>query len=333
MDTITTIGPKSWAEEIVEAHITLGVKCIRFPFAKEPPAEQVARCMKVKRIAAGLGKVVLTMADLPGGKPRLSNIAPLPISADRSYRIALSPTKSSSADIFVDPPVPTGVLKDGDFATIGDGENRFFVESSQDSIVLGRFESSGELERRRAFLPNGANLNIEPFTETDREMARVAYLGEFDWLALSFINSAEDVTKAREWLMKELNWNPRIVAKIETLGGTLRISEIAAVADCVMLARGDLALQVGFSRLWRAQELILDACKSMNIYSIAATGFLDNASNHLIPTRSECIDICTALKMGADAIMLSAETTIGTHPVEVVQLLRDISAGCKASIF
>jgi len=332
MDTITTIGPKSWGEDVVKAHIKMGVKCIRFPFAKEPPHEQVTRCEMVREIADGLGKPILTMADLPGGKPRLSNTQPVSISADRLYRIALSPTKKAKTDFYIDPGLPHDTVVGGDVITIGDGENLFRVESSNDIVVLGYFEHSGELERKRAFLPNGKALSIDSFTPTDREMARIASSGKFDWLALSFVDSPQDVRDVRQWLRKELRWNPKIVAKIESLRGTLRVAEIAQVADCIMIARGDLALQLGFSGLWHAQESILNACKSMNVYSIAATGFLDTGSQTLVPSRSECIDICAALRMGANAIMLSAETTIGPYPIEVVELLTRIGEACEAPI-
>src|SRR5882672_3771531 len=106
MDIITTIGPKSWSEEVVAAHIGLGVKCIRFPFAKETPLEHVVRCEMVKRIATTLGKEVHTMVDIPGGKPRLSNAVPLQVFAETTYRIALSSEIAERNDLYLDPPLP-----------------------------------------------------------------------------------------------------------------------------------------------------------------------------------------------------------------------------------
>lgn len=333
MDIITTIGPTSWSEDVVKAHISLGVKCIRFPFAKETPDEHVERCRMVKRLARELNTDIFTMVDLPGGKPRLNNSLPLNISAEKQYRIALSRQGSEGVDFYLEPSLMGEAVSTAAHATIGDGENRFLISSVAGEIITGHFEVSGELERRRAFFPSGATLNIQSITEKDQELARAASRGDFDWVAISFVDSATDVINAREWLKTELSWEPKIVAKIETLGGTLRSSDIAKVSDMVMLARGDLAVQVGFSYLWRAQERIVSACKATNTYTIAATGFLDQVSIQRIPTRSECIDIYTALEMGVDAIMLSAETTIGSRPIDVVRILRDIDNARRSPQF
>jgi pyruvate kinase len=326
MDIITTIGPSSWTEEIIKAHLRLGVICIRFPFAKETPEEHVERCKMVKRIATELGRDIFTMADLPGGKPRLSNLLPLEISSQKEYRIALSEKRGKNVDFYLDPSLTEDAVRAKEHVTIGDGENCFFIEAVENGIVTGRFEISGELERKRAFFPSGETLNIESVTEKDRKLARVASTGDFDWVAISFVDAAIDVINARKWLKTELLWEPKVVAKIETLGGTLRASEISSAADMVMIARGDLAVQVGFPYLWRTQKSIVDACKANATYTIAATGFLDQMGSQHLPSRSECVDICTALEMGVDAIMLSAETTIGKHPVKVVQVLRDIAS-------
>lgn len=333
MDIITTIGPTSWSEDVIKAHISLGVMCIRFPFAKETPEEHVERCKIVKRIAAELGTVIFTMADLPGGKPRLNNPSPLEISAHRQYRIALSTQKAEGTDFHLEPSLIEDVVRGATHATIGDGENRFLIEAVEDEIVTGHFEVSGELERKRAFFPSGEALIIQSLTEKDRKLAQIASQGEFDWVAISFVDDATDVVSTREWLRTELHWEPKVVAKIETLGGTLRASEIAVVSDMVMIARGDLAVQVGFPYLLKAQKHIVEACKAKNRYAIAATGFLDQVSNQHLLSRSEYVDICTALEMGVDAIMLSAETTIGKYPIEVVQILQEIANAHSSSPF
>lgn len=324
MDIITTIGPASEAKEIVRAHIKLGVSGVRFTFSKETPEIHAARHALVKGIARSLKKKILSIADIPGGKPRLNNSQPLAVRSTQTYRIGFGASAKKKTDFFLDPPLALPFLKKRARVPIGDGENAFLIRRVYPEYVEGNFMYTGELERRRAFLPSGTGFRVPSFTEKDKEFCRAAQRAGFDALAVSFVDTPEDVSRVRAWLASELNWQPALCAKIETARGVQDAFHIAKASDGVMVARGDLAVQVGFKHLWEAQRNIMDACRKAKAYTIVATGLLDSLDKQPFPTRSECIDIATAREMGACALLLSAETTIGARPIEAVAALRDL---------
>ncbi len=319
MDLIATIGPSSWDREVIAAHLRLGVKCIRFPFSKLRPDDHVARCRLVRDIADALGVGVLTMADIPGGKPRLNANGPVDVESGRPYRIALGRARCDADDFWLDPGLPAVSFRSGDQIFIGDGENRFTVCETSADRLIGTFATPGRMEWRRAFIPIGMDLQVPTFTERDKAYAAFAHAARFDWVALSFVSSSEDVLAARAWLLEHLDWAPCLVAKIETMAAVRNVDAIARTADAVMIARGDLALQIGFAALWSAQKSIIDACARAGTYCIAATGFLESLASHPTPTRAECIDFCSTLAMGAPAILFTTETSIGKNPIVVIE--------------
>lgn len=318
IDIITTIGPSSWTEDVIRAQLLEGVTCIRFPLAKETPELHLQRAGLIRQIASELSVSVELMADLPGGKPRLTNAVPVTVLANRQYKISLI-QDAYDYDFSVEP-VPDVIPQEGDVFIIGDGENRFEVQHANEKTLVGTFSVSGSLDQRRAFIPFQSSCTIKSFTERDRELAK-KIAPHFDSLAFSFVDSSATVVSIRDWLEHELGWAPKLIAKIETVRGTLESAKIAEVADKVMLGRGDLFVQIGYEKFWAAEKVVLSNCRKLGRYVIAATGFLDSFDLNGVPSRSECIDICTALDLGADALMLSAETTIGKKPVEVVKTL------------
>lgn len=324
MDIIVTLGPSSWSDDVLTNLIEEGIHCVRFPFSKETPIEHLQRNLNVKKLAKAAKKTVLTLADFPGAKPRLSNVKPVQVFAEKEYRIAYDKGEHGKVDFEVDPSLSESSFENADWATIGDGENRFIIQVKLDGVIIGRFEHSATIERKRAFFPCGKNFKVAAFTEKDREFSKFAFEGGFDWIALSFVDSAKTIKLARAYLKETFDWSPFLVAKLETLGGLEKADEIALEADAIMIARGDLAVQIGLENLWQAQKRIIEICREKNIYVINATGFLESMANAASPTRAECIDVFASLKMGTNAIMLSAETTIGSHPVKVVKFLKKL---------
>lgn len=319
MDLITTIGPSSWDPDAIAAHLRLGVTCIRFPFSKLRPEDHVERCRMLRGIARTLGAGVLTMADLPGGKPRLQSHHPVHVESHRRYCIWLNRAQRRDGDLWLEPGLSGVTFRPDDEVVIGDGENRFLVHEASRDHVVGAFAAPCTLEWQRAFIPAGIDLDVPVLTDKDKACAELAHAASFDWVALSCVRSSDDVASARAWLSASLDWTPRLVAKIETVAGVSNADAIIRAADAVMIARGDLALQIGFERLWSAQQTVLEACLRRNRYCIVATGFLESLARHHTPTRAECIDFCSTLSMGASAILFSSETSIGHNPILVVE--------------
>ena len=327
MNIVVTIGPASWGPEVVSGLLECGVHRFRFPMSKELPEVHLENIRRLRGIAASCGREVEVIADLPGGKPRLSNTEPIELQ-EREY--AITAASQAEGKLFLDPSLDLDALRPGARITIGDGENTFVVSSNQAHTLTGHFVRGGVLERRRAFLPTGLGSGIGCLTENDERLVRVARLARAETLAFSFIASGEDVERVRGCVPIADGWAPRIVAKIETLDGVTRAREIAQSADEVMIARGDLALQVGFERLYSCQKAIATACRLEGTPFIVATGVCEGFGAGRDLSRAEAIDVGVARDMGADSVMLSGETTIGPRPIEVVQALATLIRGGQA---
>lgn len=327
MDLISTIGPASWSDNELKSMLNEGVSCFRFPFSKENPETHLNNGRRVRKLASDLGLEIGVMADLPGAKPRLSNEHPIEVNAERTYRISLT-SGAAGADLHLTPPLavaPRAVTEVE--ALLGDGDLSFHIESLHDSTAIGRFTLSGTLERRQAFTIPGVSYRVRSFTEQDQAYCETIANDAFDCVALSFVQDRADVDRARAWLSDKVGWRPRLIAKIESVDGVRNAAEIASAADAVMIARGDLALQIGFENLWAAQRAIIEACHSAGTYVIAATGFLESLVRGRRPARSEAIDVATATDLGVGALMLSAETTIGVDPLNAIRTLKRLVAG------
>jgi len=325
LDIIATVGPSCWSDEILQSLIDNGVRCFRFPFSKETPEIHNGNCRRIRLLARDSQAAVLTMADLPGGKPRLSNNLPIKVFAGEMRDIGLT-RDGSGGQLHLDPAL-TGQLPDlaGVDTLIGDGESIFHISSVNSGTATGYFTATRDLERRRAFTIPSANYAIECFTNRDKDFCNQISHDAFDSVALSFTQVGQDIENARQWMAGELGWTPRITAKIESAEGVENVDDIARAADAVMVGRGDLALQVGFDNLWHAECKIVDACRRAGTYVIIATGLLDSLVNGREPTRSEAIDVAAAAGLGASALLLSAETSIGIDPVNAVRVLKHLA--------
>lgn len=330
-DIIATVGPSCWSDEKLRALLLDGdVRFFRFPFSKEIPETHIKNSLRLHSLAAELHFPVQAMADLPGAKPRLSNDEPINVVAGRQRNIYL--TQSAPDDsLFVRPrlagPLPNLTATD---ALLGDGENSYHITSLDAGVAAGYFTFTGVLERRLALTIPGVAYTIESFTVQDRDYCVKLANNGFESVALSFTQSRQDIESARAWLASELGWDPRIVAKIESANGCQNAEEIAQAADAVMVARGDLALQIGLENLWVAQREIVAACIRNSTYVIVATGLLDSLVAGTRPSRSEAIDIAAAADLGASALLLSAETSIGVDPINAVLTLRRLAVGQQA---
>ncbi|MBY8878986.1 pyruvate kinase [Actinacidiphila acidipaludis] len=324
IDVITTIGPASWDRDVLSALVREGVHTVRFPLSKETPEVHLDNARRLAEIAADCGRTVRTMADVPGGKPRLSNEQPLDVTAGTPFAIGLG-GRAPDTDLWLDPPLLARAAElAGTDVLVGDGEQSFHVERHEGDVVHGHFTESARVERRRAFTLPGTAGEVECFTAADRKLC-ASIRDSFDLVALSFVRTADDVDRARRWMAGELGWRPGVVAKIETWNGAVNAREIAEVSDAVMVARGDLALHVGFENLWETEKRVLAACRAAGTRSIVATGLLDSLISSRTPTRSEAVDVAGAVEAGADALLLSAETTVGIDPLHAVRVLRRLT--------
>lgn len=324
-DIMVTLGPASYDESMIRAFLDLGVDQFRFPFAKETPALHMKWSAVVKSFAERLGRRVLLFADLPGGKPRLNNTVPIEIDVDREYVVRLDNTCTTTAiDFGIESQHDLGRCPVGAVLVIGDGENRFTVEREGRGWIAGHFAEGGILERRRAFIPVTPRV-FACFTDYDRECAEIVR-STFDGVVLSFVSSAAQIESAREWLRREIQWRPLIVAKIETNAALENLDAIIATADRVLIGRGDLTLQIGPAALWDAQKAIIQASVRAGRHVTIGTGILQSMHYETTPTRAECVDVSAAIELGVNGFMFASETAVGKWPVKIVETLRSLTA-------
>lgn len=325
LEFMITIGPNSWAPSELRKLLRHRVRFVRFPFAKEDHRTHAENAARVRSVAAELGVKAALVADLPGGKPRLSNEEPREVESHEALRVALRPTLRE-IDLSVDPPLDYSA-KAGDIFAVGDGELEFVVNRVDGEIVHGKFLRGGTLERRRAFIPRGVNYDFDSFTDADKLHATAARNAGFDAIAISFVTGKASIANVKDWLRTALDWSPLIIAKIETTKGVEAAHEIAAEVDAVVVGRGDLLLESSAGKLWHLQSAVLRACRSLGKPGFVGTGVLESMKDRPFPTRAEVIDLLAAAEMGATGVLFSAETTIGINPVAVLNTAERLTAG------
>jgi pyruvate kinase len=326
IDIVATIGPASATKEVMEQLILAGAKIFRFPFARERFEVNLERSEQLRQVASRLGEEVLLMQDLPGRKLRIAIEADIPVTAGQVVVIgnAGAPSSPTSEPFLpLNPPgeLPPG-LKSGTPVYFGDGE----VEASVlESPSVGRARcvllNDGTLQRYRGvtftdFFGDGDGLTSQDIAVIDQ-----AREFEYDYIALSFVQNPTEIRSVRAHLTQ----HQKVIAKIETRRGVENISAILDETDAIMIARGDLALQIPYALMPQAERAMLHLARKKNRYSIMATQMIESVESRRVPNRAEIIDIATAVYWGADAVMCSGETRTGSKPVYSIEVMRRIA--------
>lgn len=211
----------------------------------------------------------------------------------------------------------------GGVILLDDGKKRLEVISIHGTEVVCKIIIGGDTKGRRGVNIPGANLSISALTKKDRKDLEFGIKNNVDYFALSFVRRPNDVTELRE-LLNSKNSVAKIIAKIETPEAIEHIDAIIACADGIMIARGDLAIEVGHVKVPLLQKMIIKKCNAAGKFVITATQMLESMINSPVPTRAEVSDVANSILDGTDAVMLSEETTLGRYPVEAVKMMSSI---------
>lgn len=212
---------------------------------------------------------------------------------------------------------------------LDDGFYELIVESKKDNEVVCEIQNSGVIKGRRGVCIPGVNLDMPFISKEDEEDIKYACLNDGDFLALSFVNSKEDIMKVRELCRIFGKPNMAIISKVETQYAIDHIEEIVEVSDYIMVARGDLGVEAGIENLPLNQKIMIDACHKHSKGIIMATQMMNSMIESIRPTNAEVNDVANAVLSGCDAIMTSAETTIGKYPIETVKQMTLICEKCE----
>jgi pyruvate kinase len=362
---VATVGPASESEPRLVELLKAGVDVFRLNMAHGGPAEQAGRLAAIRAASAAIGRPVAVLTDLAGPKMRLGPIpgdalqcnaddcicfvrsqdSPLPLGEG----LGVSARIAGKSPVCPHPsPLPRGEgtsietasqeysfltttyeplldeLAVGDRVLLADGTVSLEVEAVGPDAARCRVVQPGVVRSRQGVNLPGVKLSVEAMSDVDRENAVWAARNDIDFVGLSFVRRADDVRELKA-LLAGHNADTQVIAKIEKPEALEHLDEIVAAADGVMVARGDLGVEIDIARVAVAQKEIIAACNRQRKPVIVATQMLDSMTHSRIPTRAEVADVSNAILDGADACMLSGETAVGDYPVEAVQMMHRIA--------
>jgi pyruvate kinase len=318
---VATLGPATDDPKILEKLIEVGVDVVRLNFSHDRPEVHLKRAEAVRSRAEAHGRQVGVLIDLQGPKIRIGRFKTGMIVLQEGDRFIID------ADHPLDGGTPERVgttykllpqdVSRGSTLLFDDGRIALWVDQVQGPEVICRVVVGGELADNKGINRQGGGLSAAALTDKDREDIKVAAAMQADYLAISFPRSAEDVTEARE-LLRAAAGRGCVVAKIERAEAVQAIEEIIRASDAVMIARGDLAVEIGDAAVPPIQKRIIKLARQLNRVVITATQMMESMIEHAVPTRAEVSDVANAVIDGTDAVMLSAETARGRFPVAAV---------------
>ena len=321
---IATLGPASNDPVTIDSLIAAGADMFRFNFSHGTHAEHAARFKMVRDAAARAGRHIPVLQDLSGPKIRTGRLeggTPIPLVPGQTLIIEIGDEVGRPGHVFTTYQPLASAVGSGDRLLLDDGHVELRVESATDRLITTTVMFGGELGEHKGINAPGVPLPASGVTEKDaRDLAFGLALG-VDVIALSFVQSAADIIAARAITAREGRPDVPIIAKLERPEAIDKLDEILAAADGVMVARGDLGLEIPLQRVPRVQREVLRRARERGVPTVLATQVLESMRTESRPTRAEVSDAATAVAQSADAIMLSGETAAGAHPIRAVQML------------
>ena len=332
---VATLGPASSSAEVLEQLILAGMDVARLNFSHGSPDDHKARAQMVRALAAKHGRFVALLGDLQGPKIRIARFANkrIELKAGDTFRFSIShPREAGNKDVVcIDYPDLITDCKAGDELLLDDGRVEMRVDAVSKDELLCTVLIGGPLSDHKGINRRGGGLTAPALTDKDRADIKLAAEMELDYLAVSFPRDAADMHEARRlrdaaggtaWLIAKVE-RAEAVADDETLDGLIRAS------DGVMVARGDLAVEIGDAELVGIQKKIILHARKLNKVVITATQMMESMISSPMPTRAEVSDVANASFDYTDAVMLSAESAAGAYPIEAVQAMARVCLGAE----
>ncbi len=332
---VATLGPASNSPEVLEQLILAGVDVCRLNFSHGTPDEHKARAILVREIAAKHGRFVALLGDLQGPKIRIAKFADkrIELKEGDSFRFSVTHPRDAGTQevVGIDYPDLIKDCKTGDELLLDDGRVVMLVESTTADELHCRVLVGGPLSDHKGINRRGGGLTAPALTAKDKADIKLAAEMELDYLAVSFPRDAADMELARRlrdesggtaWLVAKIE-RAEAVADDETLDGLIRAS------DAVMVARGDLGVEIGDAELVGIQKKIILHARRLNKAVITATQMMESMISSPMPTRAEVSDVANAALDFTDAVMLSAESAAGLYPVEAVKAMARVCVGAE----
>ncbi|GGC94221.1 pyruvate kinase [Undibacterium terreum] len=319
---VATLGPASDDRTTIQALFEAGADVFRFNFSHGTHADHQVRYNIVRDIEKSLGRPIAILADLQGPKLRVGQFADgkVVLEAGAEFTLDNDPTPGDSRRVCLPHPELFAVITGGQSLLLDDGKLKLQVLDSDGQAIRTRVVNGGVLSDRKGVNVPDAVLPIPALTAKDkRDLSFALELG-VDWIALSFVQRPEDILEARAIIGQRAG----LLAKLEKPAALQQLDAIVQVSDAVMVARGDLGVELPPEQVPGAQKRILRSCRAHGVPIVIATQMLESMISAPVPTRAEASDVASAIYDGADAVMLSAESASGAYPVQAVQMMNRI---------
>ncbi len=318
---LATLGPATDDPKVLDKVIEAGVDVVRINFSHGTPEEHLSRAEKLRSRARSFGRQVGVLADLQGPKIRIERFRDGPIELNEGdqfiFDAGLDIAEGDQTRVGISYKELVDDVKRGDNLLVDDGRLVFWVDHVEDHEVVCRVVVGGKLSDRKGINLQGGGLSASALSDKDKADIKVAAQMGADYLAVSFPICADDIHKARE-LFVAAGGHGGIVAKIERAEALDCIDDIIEASDVIMIARGDLGVEIGDAALPPIQKRLISLGRTMNRVVITATQMMESMIENQIPTRAEVFDVANAVLDGTDAVMLSAETATGKFPDKAI---------------
>ncbi len=329
---VCTVGPSSDSLPLLERMIRSGMDVVRLNFSHADFSTHAEVIQSIRQASRAAGKRVAIMADLPGPKIRLGvfGLEPVELGTGDSFTLTTEEVEGTRERAFVNFPRLPQVVGPGDSLFLNDGIIQMKVLDVSGREVRCEVVFGGPLSSRKGLSIPEVDLGIGAFTDHDRACLEFALGRGVDAVSQSFVESAADVVAVRE-AAASLGHQPFIIAKIERARALTRVDEILDAADGIMVARGDLGVEIPIERIALTQKQLIRKANHLGKPVITATQMLESMTSSIRPTRAEATDVANAILDGTDAVMLSGESAVGKYPVEAVKMLAAIAAATEPS--
>lgn len=330
---ICTIGPASESEEKLRELMLAGMNVARFNFSHGSHEEHRRKFERIRKLRDELDIPVATMLDTKGPEIRLKDFenGKEELEAGQTFTLTSRDIKGTKEEVAITYKELTSDCKSGMTILLDDGLIELAVEKVTDTDIVCKVVNGGPISDKKGVNVPGAELTMPYLSEQDRSDIIFGCEQGFDFVAASFVRTKEDVLAIRE-ILKEKNSPMKIIAKIESTQGINNLEEILKEADGIMVARGDMGVEVPLEEVPVIQKKMIKMAESAGKYVITATQMLDSMIHHPRPTRAEVTDVANAIYDGTTAIMLSGETAAGDYPVEALKTMAKIAERTEADI-
>ena len=324
--TVCTIGPATESQAMLEKLLIAGMNVMRLNFSHGDFVEHQARVNNLKKAVKATGIPAATLQDLAGPKIRIGNFNTESVNLEegQKFTITTNDIVGDETRVSINYPLFPKEVKKGHIVFLHDGKKKLEVVEVKGKEVICKVLVGGDIKGRRGVNLPDSDLSVAALTDKDRKDLEFGIKNKVDFFALSFVRNASDIIELRTILNSKKS-KAKIIAKIETPQALRNIDEILALADGIMVARGDLAIEIPAEQVPRAQKMLIEKANRAGKPVITATQMLESMIKSPVATRAEVSDIANAILDGTDAVMLSEETTLGDFPVEAVEVMSRVA--------